>query len=275
MPFFAKILAILQTEVNTPKMYGGLHLTFMALIIAASVLLCVFFRDARDKTYRRIVLIAWILIVVLELYKQLVYTVSYDGSAYVLDYRWHAFPYQLCSTPLYIMPFAALLKDGRVRDAMMVYLATFSFFGGLAVILYPGDILEPMLGICIQSLIHHGVQVAIGIYTAAYLRRRYDFKLLLHAFPVFAVLVTIALAMNIGVYHAFTAAGIGDTFNMFFVSPYFDCTLPVLSMIYPLVPYVVFVAIYILGFCFVSYLMFLIQKGVTKLAGGIRAKIKG
>ena len=275
MPFFAKVLALFQTEIEIPKMYGGLHLAFVALIIAASVLLCVFFRDAKDKTYRRIVLISWILIAVLEVYKQITYTYSFDGTAFVADYRWYVFPYQLCSTPLYIMPFAALLKDGRVRDAMMVYLATFSFFGGLAVILYPGDILTYYLGISIQSLIHHGVQVVIGIYTAAYLRKRYDFKLLLHALPVFAVLVTIALVMNIGVYHAFTAAGIGDTFNMFFVSPYFDCTLPVLSMIYPLVPYVVFVAIYILGFCFVSYLMFLIQKGVTKLAGGIRVKIKG
>ena len=56
----------------------------------------------------------------------------------------------------------------------------------------------------------------------------------------------------------FVKSGItgGSTFNMFFISPYFPCTLPVLSEIYPVVPYPVFLLLYVLGFITLGFIFF-------------------
>ncbi|MBR2343200.1 MAG: YwaF family protein [Clostridia bacterium] len=272
MSFWVKLLEFLETKGETPTMYGAFHIVFIVLVALATFLLCKFFGSSSERTYRRIVLIGWIAMVVLEVYKQIIYAVSFENGAFVWDYEWYAFPYQLCSTPLYVMPFAALLKNGRVRDAAMAYLATFSFFGGLVVFIYPGDVFVSTIGISAQSMIHHGMQIVIGIYTAFYNRKRFNFGFFLHAVPAFAALCAAALIMNIGVYHAFAASGIEDTFNMFYISPYFPCTLPLLGdVIWPNVPYAAFLVIYILGFCIAAYVLYIIQYGLMRL-GGNRVK---
>ena len=53
---------------------------------------------------------------------------------------------------------------------------------------------------------------------------------------------------------------------MFYVGPYFDCTLPLLSIVYPKVPYICFILLYILGFVLISYIIYIVEKGIYKLA---------
>ena len=115
-------------------------------------------------------------------------------------------------------------------------------------------------------MIHHGLQVILGIFIAVYNRRRLTFKYYLSSVYVFIVLSAIAIAMNVGVYHIFQAKGIDQTFNMFYISPYFDCTLPVLSAIYPLVPYPAFLAIYVLGFMVISAIIHYSTKGIVTVS---------
>jgi len=77
------------------------------------------------------------------------------------------------------------------------------------------------------------------------------------------------MALNIGVYHLFQHLGMDDTFNMYFISPYFDCTLPILSIIYPLVPYPLFLVMYILGFSLIAALMYYVQRAIIIKVTGI------
>ena len=56
-----------------------------------------------------------------------------------------------------------------------------------------------------------------------------------------------------------------ETFNMFYISPLFPSTLPVLSIIYPMVPWIVFFLLYLIGFTLVAYLVYLAAKGISKL----------
>ena len=62
----------------------------------------------------------------------------------------------------------------------------------------------------------------------------------------------------------------GETFNMFFVSRHFDCTLPVYSAIHSSVPYPLNLIIYLLGFSAAAYLIFLAGMGLKKLAEKIK-----
>lgn len=251
-----KLLAILEAQMTEPTNYGWFHLMFIGIMLAATVLLCVKCRNVSDKHFRRIIFISWVVLVVLEIYKQLVYSVEYTDGAFVWDYQWYAFPYQFCSTPLYALPFVAFLPDGRLRDAFVGFVSFFSLFAGVAVFLYPNDVFISMIGVNIQTMIHHGTQIVLGVYAAVYYRKRLSIRYYLRSIPVFVVFLFIAMVLNVTVYHALVAAGIDETFNMFYVSPYFDCTLPVLSAIYPAVPYAAFFLIYCIGFSIAALVIY-------------------
>ena len=266
MTTFEKILYFLQGEMTCPENYGWFHLMFVGIVISVTVFLCLKFKDCNTKTVNRILLIAWIVLMVGEIAKQILFSFSSDGVTASWYYQWYAFPYQLCGTPLVVLPFIIFSKEGKLRNACMAYMATFSLFGGIAVYFYPNDVFVREIAINLQTMIHHGSQVIFGIFLAVYNRRKLTFKYYLSSIYVFLVLVAAAVVMNVGVYHIFQAKGIGDTFNMFFISPYFPCTLPVLSSIYPLVPYPVFLAIYVFGFMLICAVMHFSTKGIVAIA---------
>ena len=97
-----------------------------------------------------------------------------------------------------------------------------------------------------------------------YNRNRLNLKFWVQGIYVFVVFVLIAFLMNVSVYNILASLGIYETFNMFFIGPYYPCSLPLLSLIYPLVPYVVFLLIYVLGFTFISYLVYIVESNIYK-----------
>ena len=150
-----------------------------------------------------------------------------------------------------------------------MFIATFSFFGGLCVYIFPNDVFDTeFLGVQIQTMVHHGVQIMLGIYLFVVYRKKFTIKNAYLPVIYFAVLTLIALILNLLVHKAVP----DHIFNMFFISPYFDCTLPVLFIIYTKVPYVVFLLIYIFGFVLCAFLMFAIMFGIEKLAKLISSK---
>lgn len=270
MNLFEKFLHLLEGTMECPGNYGWFHIMFLVLVIAGTVLLCVFYKDCDDKTVRKIVFITWLTIFILEIYKQIIFSFEYNEGDPTWSYSWYAFPFQLCSTPLYALPFIVFLKDGKVRDCFISYTTTFALFGGVAVMLYPNDVFVETIGIDIQTMIHHGSQVLLGVFLSVHNRKELGWKYVLKGIPVFVGFLIVAYALNIGIYHYFQNIGKGDSFNMFYISPYFDCTLPILSMIYPMVPYIVFALIYILGFTLIAFIMDYIHLGIYKLVKKVK-----
>ena len=222
MEFLGKIIQFFASEMNTPTNFGWFHLMFIFLAITATVLVCVFLRDANEKTFRIILFACWAVMLCFEIYKQLINSFSYDAenNKIIFDYVWRTFPFQLCSTPLYVLPFIVFLPKGHVRDAMMAFMAFFSLFGGLGVFAYPGNVFVETIGINIQTMVHHGLQVVLGIYIAVYTRKKLGIMYFLKGAIVFVELLAIALVMNVIGYHALVAAGADmelskNRFNMF------------------------------------------------------------
>lgn len=269
MNFFEKIINGLSGTMPEPGNYGWFHLMFVAFVIIATVLLCYFCRNCSEKTVKRIALISWIVMLVLEIYKQLVFSFEYENGVAKWDYQWYAFPYQLCSTPLYVLPFIAFARRGRgnLQDACMSYMSTFSLFGGLVVFLYPNDVFVSTIGINIQTMVHHGLQLVLGIFFLVYNRKKLNIKYFLKGIIVFLITFTVALIFNL-VFHTF----VNETFNMFYISPYFPCTLPLLEIVYANVPYVVFLLIYFIGFILAAFVVFLAQWGIVHLVNKINEK---
>ena len=131
--------------------------------------------------------------------------------------------------------------------------------------IYPGDVFIETIGINLQTMIHHGSQVVMGIFCLIHERKRLNFKYYTKGILVFLILLTIAVTSNIIVYNIFQKLSIDETFNMFYVGPYFPSTLPILSSIYPKVPYIVFLLLYTIGFVLISYIIFFVFTKINNI----------
>lgn len=92
--FWGKVLEFLDTSMTTPQPYGVFHLVSFALAIIVGVLLCIVCKDTA-RYARRIAFITAVIVTVLEIYKQINYTFTFDGTAITADYQWYAFPWCL------------------------------------------------------------------------------------------------------------------------------------------------------------------------------------
>ena len=139
--------------------------------------------------------------------------------------------------------------------------------------LYPNDVFTIVGGVNVQTMIHHGTQIAVGLLLTARYRKRWSFSFYAKGVATFAVMSGLALILNEVMYAHFTGKGIPNVvFNMFYISRHHGCSLPLLSMIYPSVPYPVFLLIYLMGFALVAALIFAAERGVIALCAKRAAK---
>ena len=262
MVFWQSVLCFLDSSMETPTSFGWFHLMWFAISFLALIPLCLFPKNPSKDHVRRVVLITALVVTALEIYKQINYSFSYsDGITY--DYQWYAFPFQFCSTPMYVGLLAGLTKKGKFHECLCAYLATFALFAGLCVMFYPNDVFISTIGINIQTMICHGSMITIGIYLFASGYVKLEFKTILKAIPVFAAAVGIAAVMN-EIAHL-TGLLERETFNMFFISPYCDPSLPVYSLVQQVVPFPWCLVLYILGFTAASFIVLLLAMGIGKL----------
>ncbi len=268
MHFLGRLINILDTDMTEPTIYGWFHLMFVAITILATVLLYKFCKNPKEKTVRKIILVFSLLSIFLEIYKQINFTFCYDGNVISADYQWYAFPFQFCSTPMYVGLLAALIKNEKIHKALCNYLATFSLFGGLCVMVYPEQVFIDTIGINIQTMVCHGAMVALGIYLlcSGYIELKH--KTILPAIAVFAVIIVSAIAMNETAH--ITGLLERESFNMLYISQYCEPSLPVYSLVQQVVPYPFCLIIYIASFSLAAYIMLLIAMGIN----GIKNKIK-
>ena len=265
MEFLKTLLNLLELEMDTPPSYGWFHILWLVITVAAGVLLCVFHKKDKPERVRIVVLITAVTVIVLEIYKQIVFSFSVVDGAIEFDYQWYAFPFQFCSTPMYIGLLAGLTKKGKLHDAFSAYLATYAIFAGTCVMLYPNDVFIRTIGIDIQTMVCHGSMISIGIYLLYTQHVKLEHKTILKAMAVFATTLSIAAVLNEIAYYS----GLLETesFNMFYISPHVAGSLPVYSLVQQVVPFPFCLIIYILAFSTAAYLILLAAIGIKALFG--------
>lgn len=269
MSFFETILRIFDYKMTTPGLFGWFHIMWILLVIGCSVGLCLLHKK-RAPSVPKVVLVISVIVALLEVYKQINYSFSYkDGIAF--DFQWYAFPFQFCSTPMYVGLLAGIIRKGKLHDALCAYLATFSVFAGICVTVYPGDVFVSTMGINIQTMICHGSMIVLGVYLFYSGHVKASLGTLLKAIPVFAVCVGLAAVMNEIAY----ISGLleQETFNMFFISPHCDPSLPVYSTVQNLLPFPWCLLVYILAFTAASGIILLGTMGISRLAGRKRIHV--
>lgn len=261
MDFIVKIYEALSKTMKCPTNYGWYHLLCIAIIIVVTILLVKFEKNHHnEKTLRTVLLVAGFGMILFELYKQFNFDFYVSEGKLLFDFQWYAFPFQFCSTPMYIMIIAGFSKPGKFRDALIAFLATFGLFGGICVYLYPDTVFTTTIGINIQTMFHHGLQIVVGTFVACYYRKQYSIKFYLRGLYVFLILFGIALALDFIV-----PTFIDEEFNMFFISYIYGTHIPVFCDIFGKVPYPIFLLIYVLAFSFAGLLTYGASKGIFKL----------
>lgn len=259
MNAFEKFVYALQATMERPTTFGWYHFLWLAITIIASTLIIVFRKKISEKGVRWTIFASGLILILLEVLKQLMSCMKVNGAGEVTwSYQWYLFPFQFCSTPMYLMFIAGLCRKCKFRDCLYSYLATFALFGGLVTMLYPEGVYVSSTFLNVHTMIWHSSMVVLAVLLFASGQVKLRHFTIVKALPVFAVMITIAMLMN---YTWVWAGGLetGRTFNMFYISPYYKCSLPLLGdLIYPNVPYIVFLLIYIIGFILAAYVMLLI-----------------
>lgn len=235
------MLDFLNGKMQEPTLYGWFHLLCWGIVIATSVVVIVFRKKISNKFVNNFLLIMGIAFLLFEIYKLII--MSYDSNG-LTEFLWYIFPFQFCSTPMYISIIAGSVRKGKFYDYLISYLATYSLFAGLAVMALPTTVFISIIGINIQTMFVHGGMVVIGVMLLATKTAKTEWKSLLKGSVVFGIMAAIAMVLNV-IWHFF---GTGADFNMFYISPWGECTMPILDVIQANAPYVVFLLSYFLGF---------------------------
>lgn len=258
------IITFFDSTMTKPALYGWFHLIWLGITAVAVFLAAYFGPKATKKQVDNIVLITGIVVILLEVYKQITFTFSVGENGLESSYQWYAFPFQFCSTPMYISLLAGIFRKGKINQFLCAYLATFAVFAGLAVMLYPGDVFVETIGINIQTMICHASMIPIGTLLYASGRLKFHWSTIAKACCVFAVTLGLACIMNEVAYQ--TGLLENHNFNMFYVSPYCDPSLPVYSLVQAKVPFPISLVIYILGFTAAATVMMLLHLPLRRRA---------
>ena len=110
MNIFEQIIYGLSAKMETPQGYGAFHLISFGIIIALTAVVCLTLGKASQKAEKILLMTVWAVLILWEAYRQLVYAAHFEETVY-WDYQWESFPFQFCSSPLFLLPLAALPKN--------------------------------------------------------------------------------------------------------------------------------------------------------------------
>ncbi len=200
---------------SVPKPYSLFHIVFCLSGIALAVLGANYFARKYRHNPSRVVFVMFLCGIFLslgEIYKQLfLYVVVNQGR-----FDWWYFPFQLCSTPMYLcLSLPVIKKYPSLRQTVCTYLRDFCLLGGVMALAEPSGLLHPYWVLTLHGLAWHIVLIFLGLFcglsgAAGHGIREYAKTLLL-----LGVFCLIAFGINIA------TKGQAD---MFYISPYYPVT---------------------------------------------------
>ena len=263
MNFFEKILYFLQGEMERPKPYGWFHLTWIFLIIILITIIYLKRKNYSEKQLKIVLAIYGITAFILELIKQLIWAFNYDSVTHLVTwkYTWYAAPFQLCTTPIFVALICLFLKKCKLRNNLLSYVSYITILGSIATVLMPDSCFVRTIEVNIHTMFLHCGSLVLSAYLMIN-EVKPNKESLFGALKTFIVFVLIALTLNIVVYNL----GIlnGDTFDMFYISPYFKNSLPIFSKLEEILPYLVYLITYILIISLGGFMSYMIHKGISR-----------
>ena len=264
LTLFEQFILFLQKDMITPLPFEWFHILCIALMIAA-VGICWLIRKRHSEIQLKCVLAMYsIPTLIFEVLKQIAWSATITVEGIVWHYRWYAFPFQLCTTPLIVCLICLFLKKNTVRKALLSYVAFITILGSFSVIIYPNNVFCTDILVNIHTTYLHFGSFVVSLYLLFSKEVKIQLKEFARGVYVFIMFAMTANIMNILVYRSGVLNG--DTFNMFYISPYFISSLPVFNQIQQELPYIAFLCIYIIGLSCGGFLIYGIGYGIKCLS---------
>jgi len=269
MNFFEKVLYFLQGEMDCPVPYGWFHILWIGLSILLIVILYKRKKYHNDKQLKIVLGVYGIVALILELLKQLIWSFNYDPVTNLVSwsYQWYSAPFQLCTTPIFISIICLFLKKNDTRNSLLSYMAFITILGSVMTAIIPDSCFTSDILVNIHTMWLHFGSLVVSVYLLVSGEVELKKSNLVNSILVFLMFVLIAEFLNIGVYHS----GIlnGQTFNMFYISPYFESVLPVYNTVQSSVPFIIYLLFYIvtisLGAIIVYDISHIIKNVINKI----------
>lgn len=270
MNCFEKFLYFLQGEMNEPTAFGCFHILCLILLGIAICFLYKIKNKHNEKQLKIVLGIYGVMALILETLKQLIWAFNYDAVANTItwDYEWYAFPFQLCTTPIFVSIICLFLKKNTLRNYLLSYMSYITILGSISTMLLPDSCFQSDILVNIHTMWLHLGSFAVSVYLLISGEVKINVRSLKNAIITFLFFVCLAEVLNISIYHA----GIlnGETFNMFYISPYFISSLPVFDIIQQNVPYILYLIIYIVALSLGGFIIY----GISKLINNFYIKRK-
>ena len=266
MNLFEKLLYMLQVEMNTPKAFGWFHIMWICITIFSLFILFKHKNKYREKQLKIVIGTYGIIALIFEVIKQLIWSFNYDSINNIVswDYQWYAAPFQLCTTPIFVAIICLFLKNNKIRNALLSYMAFVTILGGLITIIIPDSCFVSDILINVHTMWLHCGSFVVSVYLIMSGAVKLKKENLINSFVVFIIFLAIAEFLNIVIYNM----GIlnGEVFNMFYISPYFVSTLPVFNVLQENLPFIIYLMTYIIAVFIGATIVYGISYGIKKLA---------
>ena len=208
---------------TTPAPFGIVHFSLLAAILFVCAGIFLLLRKKSPEKLIRFIFITGLCMVLAEIWKQWFLPRYADGDGLL---SWFC-PWQLCSMAMYCAVLLPFLK-GKAKDAVLVFLSSYSFVAALAALIYPADMMRPQIWLFCHSFLYHTAMIWISL-AAFLLLMQTEHKPFLPAVFLFLAMALIAEGINVLSHHVI--ADITREANMFYITPFYPSTQPVFSVI--------------------------------------------
>ena len=220
-----KIIEFFKTEITAPQPYGLYHFGW---ILATIFIILILYktRENHSETKFKIVVGTYVFIeLILEIIKQIAYSVDIDSTGLITwDYRWQAFPLQLCSTPMIIGLIVLFMKKSEKRSNLLTYISYLTILGSIVTVMFPWQCLSSIMFVSIHTMWLHCGSLVLSLFFIFTNEVEISLSAWKKSIPTFLFFVTIANTLNIIIYNL-NVLDNGERFDMFYISPYFTSTL--------------------------------------------------
>ena len=267
-----KLLTDWEWTINRPENYGWYHIMWLVIMVIACVISCLLWAKKHDKkTDDKFIFTIGCVLILAEIYKQVFFTLDAQR------YQWYAIPFQFCSIPMYVAFIAPLIKKEVVKEGLYKFLATFGLLAGVAVMVYPSSCLNTKyITILIHTMLWHSSMVVMGVYLNVSRNYGQNLKELIPGVIVFSIAVVFAVAANFIAYDIYFGDPLkniyNDSFNLLYVSPYYDTPFPIIGEWKRQMPYAAFLILYIAMFSLGSLLLWSIVYVIRKAVLSVNTK---
>ena len=253
-----EFLHFLQGTMEEPGIISWFHFVALIPIIACAILIPLFFKDAEEKVYKRILFIIWIVLIIFEILKQLVKAYHHGDPSY-WEYSIRDFPFSICSMVYYFTPvilFVNKEKHPKIVDAANGYACLITLTMGIIVCIYTKMVTSELIYINIQTFVHHGALIVVGVLVFVWNRRNITIKTFYRSLIAFAITAAIAILINVAFYPNFI--------NMFFINPTRITNLPIGSIVQEKAGYPVYLLAFLSAIALATFLTYLVETSIYK-----------